>query len=141
MCLLKESTSAKNDDFRASNSSITESLNFGNSSLTLTLDDFLNSLWLFEYWAPFGKDKQVRVLTSFIYKEWHFVNLSRTSSKCSLLTPLSTDSLFQGLGWFRVKHETDGKNFVKIIKMISSVAGNSLKNRLPRKQIEIRHLQ
>ena len=49
-CLfLKESTSAKNDDFRASNSSITESLNFDNSSLTLILNDSLNCLRFFEY--------------------------------------------------------------------------------------------
>ena len=44
-CLfLKESTSAKNDDFRASNSSITETLNFDNSSLTSSLNDSLNFL-------------------------------------------------------------------------------------------------
>ena len=42
-CLfLKESTFAKNDDFRASNSSITESLNSDNSSLTLILNDSLH---------------------------------------------------------------------------------------------------
>ena len=44
-CLyLKELTSAKNGDISASNSSITESLNFGNSSLTLTLNDSLHCL-------------------------------------------------------------------------------------------------
>ena len=48
-CLfLKKSTSAKNDDFRASNSSITESLNFDNSSLTLILNDSLPCVRLFE---------------------------------------------------------------------------------------------
>ena len=36
---LKESTSTKSDDFRASNSSIIESLNFDNSSLALILND------------------------------------------------------------------------------------------------------
>ena len=47
-CLfLKESTSAKNDDFRASNPSITESLDFDNSSLILTLNNSLNYL---TYW-------------------------------------------------------------------------------------------
>ena len=69
-CLfLKESTSTKNDYFRASNSSITESLNFDNSSLTLILNDSLNCLQFFEYWAKFGKDKQDRVPTSFICTE------------------------------------------------------------------------
>ena len=44
-CLfLKGSTSAKNDGFRASNSLITESLNFHNSFLILILSDLLNCL-------------------------------------------------------------------------------------------------
>ena len=41
---LKELTSAKKDDFRASNSSITESLNFVNSLLALILNDSLHCL-------------------------------------------------------------------------------------------------
>ena len=44
-CLfLKESTSAKNGDFRGSNSLITVSLKFDNSSLTLILNNSLNCL-------------------------------------------------------------------------------------------------
>ena len=42
-CLsLKESTADKNKYFRASNSSITESLNFHNSSLAMTRNDSLH---------------------------------------------------------------------------------------------------
>ena len=91
-CLfLKGSTSAKNDGFRASNSLITESLNFHNSSLILILSDLLNCLWLFEYWVPFGKGNQFRVLTSFICTEWHFIDLSRSSLKCFFVISLFTD--------------------------------------------------
>ena len=89
---IKESTSVKNASFRASNSSITESLNFDNSSLRLILNDSLNSLWLFEYWVPFDKEKQVRFSTNCISTEWRFINLSRSSSKCSFVTSLSRDS-------------------------------------------------
>ena len=82
---LKESTSLKNHDFRASNSPITGSLSFNNSSLKLILNDSLHCLWPSEYWAPFGKGTQIRVPTSFICTEWHFINFSRSSSKRSLV--------------------------------------------------------
>ena len=92
-CLfLKESTSVKNDDFRASNPSITESLNFDYSLLTLILNDLLHCFWLFEYWVLFGKNKQVHIPTSFSCTEWYFINLSRISSKCSFVNSLSMDS-------------------------------------------------
>ena len=42
--------------------------------------------------VPFGKCKQVRVPTSFICTEWHFINSFRSSSKCFFVTSLSTDS-------------------------------------------------
>ena len=84
-CLfLKESTSAKNDYFVASNSSIAESLNFDNSSLILILIYSLNCLCLFEYWALLGKDKQVRAPKSFICTEWHFINWFRSSWRALL---------------------------------------------------------
>ena len=46
---------------------------------------------LFESWAPFGKGKQVRVPTSLKTTEWHFIDLSRSSSKCSFVTSLLID--------------------------------------------------
>ena len=85
---LKESTY---DNFRVSNSSITVFLDFGNSLLTFILNYSLHCLWLFECWALFDIDKQVRVPTSFICTEWHFINLFRRSLKCSFVISLSTD--------------------------------------------------
>ena len=75
---LTESTSVKNENFRAWNSSITESA--------------LHCSWFFEYWALFGKDIQICVLTTFICTEWHFINSSRSFLKCSFVTSLLTDS-------------------------------------------------
>ena len=85
---LKESTY---DNFRVSNSSITVFLDFGNSLLTFILNYSLHCLWLFECWALFDIEKQVRVPTSFICTEWHFINLFRRSLKCSFVISLSTD--------------------------------------------------
>ena len=96
--LLNEFTSAKDDDFSVSNSSIIEFLDLINSSFSLIVKVSLlaevSSILslLLESWFDFGKERQVRVPRSFISTEWLSTNASSRSSKISFVTSLYKDS-------------------------------------------------